>query len=155
MLLDEPSSALDNQAEARLTAALRAATRDRTLLLVTHRMSMLNLVDRIIVLDKGRVIIDGPRDDIIRKLTALKGAKAPAPVQARQPQGATLGPGQAAGSPNHPDQVERMRRQMLAAAAQDAAARGAPRIVAKPAQSASSPTTDHDHQTQTTRRRSA
>jgi ATP-binding cassette subfamily C protein LapB len=70
ILLDEPSSALDSQSEAELIARLNRATAGKTLLLVTHRMSMLKLVDRIIVLDKGGVVLDGKRDDIIRSMTS-------------------------------------------------------------------------------------
>jgi len=75
LLLDEPSSALDSQSEAALIARLDEATRGKTLLIVTHRLSMVKLVDRIIVLDQGRVVADGARDDII---AALSGAR-PAP----------------------------------------------------------------------------
>ncbi|MFZ5616510.1 MAG: type I secretion system permease/ATPase [Pseudomonadota bacterium] len=68
LLLDEPTSALDSQAEAEMIARLRRATDGRTLLLVTHRMSMLKLVDRIIVLDRGQIVLDGCPDEIIRSL---------------------------------------------------------------------------------------
>lgn len=68
LLLDEPTSALDSQAEAEMIARLRRATAARTLLLVTHRMSMLKLVDRIIVLDRGQIVLDGHPDEIIRSL---------------------------------------------------------------------------------------
>lgn len=74
LLLDEPTSALDSQAEAEMIARLRRATEGRTLLLVTHRMSMLKLVDRIIVLDRGQIVLDGQPDAIIRSIT---GAAAP------------------------------------------------------------------------------
>ena len=70
LLLDEPTSALDSQAEAEMIARLRRATEGRTLLLVTHRMSMLKLVDRIIVLDRGQIVLDGQPDDIIRSITS-------------------------------------------------------------------------------------
>jgi len=69
LLLDEPTSALDSQAEAEMIARLRRATDGRTLLLVTHRMSMLKLVDRIVVLDRGRIVLDGHPNDIIRSMT--------------------------------------------------------------------------------------
>lgn len=72
LLLDEPSSALDSQAEAALIARLEKATRGRTLLVVTHRMSMVRLVDRIIVLDKGRIVVDGPRDSVLQAMTAAR-----------------------------------------------------------------------------------
>ncbi|GJL94261.1 MAG: ABC transporter [Hyphococcus sp.] len=76
LLLDEPSSALDNQAEAALIARLDKVMRGRTLLIVTHRMSMVRLVDRIIVLDKGRVIVDGPRDTVMRAMSSARQLKA-------------------------------------------------------------------------------
>lgn len=69
LFLDEPTSALDSQAEAEMIGRLRRATADRTLLLVTHRMSMLKLVDRIIVLDRGQVVLDGRPEEIIRSMT--------------------------------------------------------------------------------------
>lgn len=72
LLLDEPSSALDNHAEAKLIARLQKATRGATLLVVTHRMSMVRLVDRVIVLDKGRVVIDGPRDAVMRAMSTAQ-----------------------------------------------------------------------------------
>lgn len=75
LLLDEPSSALDAQAEAALIARLEKATRGRTLLIVTHRMSMVRLVDRIIVLDKGRILVDGPRDTVMRAMSSARDLK--------------------------------------------------------------------------------
>ena len=72
LLLDEPSSALDTQTEAALIARLSKATQGRTLLLVTHKMSMLKLVDRLIVLDRGRIVIDGKRDDILKAMSSNK-----------------------------------------------------------------------------------
>jgi ATP-binding cassette subfamily C protein LapB len=75
LLLDEPSSALDAQAEAALIARLAHATRGKTLLIVTHRMSMVRLVDRIIVLDKGRVLVDGSRDTVMRAMSAASQLK--------------------------------------------------------------------------------
>ncbi len=78
LLLDEPSSALDTQAEAQLIARLERATQGRTLVIVTHRTSMLRLVDRVMVLDRGRIVIDGKRDEILRAMTNARAAKAPA-----------------------------------------------------------------------------
>lgn len=72
LLLDEPSSALDAQAEAALIARLEKATRGRTFLIVTHRMSMVRLVDRIIVLDRGRVLVDGARDTVLRAMASAR-----------------------------------------------------------------------------------
>ncbi|MGE0410068.1 MAG: type I secretion system permease/ATPase [Amphiplicatus sp.] len=86
LLLDEPSSALDTQAEAQLIARLAKATRGKTLLIVTHRTSMLRLVDRVIIIDKGRLVADGKRDEIVRAMTAARTARlagAPPPAAPR------------------------------------------------------------------------
>ena len=71
MLLDEPTSSMDSKTEAQVIANLKAFSQHRTMLVVTHRMSLLELVDRIIVVDKGKIIEDGPRDYIIQKLRGL------------------------------------------------------------------------------------
>lgn len=80
LLLDEPSSMMDPATEQRLIGRLRAL-QDTTLLLVTHRMAMLPLVDRLVVLDRGRVVADGPRDEVLRAL-AQQAAPAPEPAGA-------------------------------------------------------------------------
>ncbi len=67
LLLDEPSSMVDPATEQKLIARLRALD-GTTVILVTHRMAMLALVDRLIVMDRGRVLADGPRDDVLRAL---------------------------------------------------------------------------------------
>jgi ATP-binding cassette subfamily C protein LapB len=64
---------MDTQAEANFSAQIRALSTDKTLILITHRQNLLQLVDRLIVLEAGQVIADGPRDDIIK---ALNGGKA-------------------------------------------------------------------------------
>ncbi|MCE4070009.1 MULTISPECIES: type I secretion system permease/ATPase [Pseudomonas] len=68
LLLDEPTSAMDNSSEEILRKRLHEACRDKTLLLVTHRTSMLSLVDRLLVLDNGRIVADGPKDAVIEAL---------------------------------------------------------------------------------------
>lgn len=75
LLLDEPSSMMDPGTEARLIENLHSL-KDTTLLLVTHRMAMLPLVDRLVVLDQGRVVLDGPRADVLRKLQGVPGTNA-------------------------------------------------------------------------------
>jgi ATP-binding cassette subfamily C protein LapB len=69
LLLDEPSSMMDPATENKLIKQLREL-KDTTLLLVTHRTALLPLVDRLVVLDQGRVIVDGPRDEVLRRLHA-------------------------------------------------------------------------------------
>ena len=72
LLFDEPTSAMDGPLEAHVTAALTQHAEGRTLLLVTHRHSLLNMVERLIVLDAGKVVADGPRQDV---LDALAGGR--------------------------------------------------------------------------------
>ena len=68
LLLDEPSSNLDNQSEAQLKRRLEEAAQDKTILLVTHRTALLTLVDRLIVIDGGRIVADGAKDQVIEAL---------------------------------------------------------------------------------------
>ncbi|MCY7259336.1 type I secretion system permease/ATPase [Pseudomonas protegens] len=68
LLLDEPTSAMDNSSEDALRQRLHAKVQGKTLLLVTHRTSMLSLVDRLVVLDEGRIVADGPKDAVIDAL---------------------------------------------------------------------------------------
>jgi ATP-binding cassette subfamily C protein LapB len=68
VLLDEPTSAFDANAEQKLLARLKLELHRRTLILVTHRPALLSLVNRIIVLDDGRIAADGPRDAVLRAM---------------------------------------------------------------------------------------
>ncbi|MCY1281362.1 Toxin RTX-I translocation ATP-binding protein [compost metagenome] len=68
LLLDEPTSAMDNSSEEQLRQRLQRYCADKTLLLVTHRTAMLALVDRLVVLDGGRIVADGPKDAVIEAL---------------------------------------------------------------------------------------
>jgi ATP-binding cassette subfamily C protein LapB len=72
LLLDEPSNAMDNRTEELFKARLAEQLDGRTLMLITHRASLLSLVSRIIVIEAGRVAADGPRDQV---LAALAGGK--------------------------------------------------------------------------------
>ncbi len=69
LVMDEPTSSMDNRTEQRLRGRLKTFIGPKTLILITHRSSMLDLVDRIIIIDNGAVVADGPRD---RVLSALK-----------------------------------------------------------------------------------
>lgn len=66
VLFDEPSSAMDSNSERQLLERLKPYLEDKTLILVTHRGTLLDLVDRVIVMDQGKVIADGPKDTIFR-----------------------------------------------------------------------------------------
>ncbi|MGH8789000.1 MAG: type I secretion system permease/ATPase [Cupriavidus necator] len=72
LLLDEPSSAMDNRTEEQFKARLASALGGRTLILVTHRGSLLSLVDRLIVMDQGRIVADGPKAEILNALAGRK-----------------------------------------------------------------------------------
>ena len=76
LLLDEPSSAMDFSTEAHVTQRLAAFAQGKTLLLVTHRTSLLSLVERVIVIDNGRVVADGPRERIMQALQSGRISKA-------------------------------------------------------------------------------
>jgi ATP-binding cassette subfamily C protein LapB len=87
LFLDEPTSSLDAQAEARLIANLARAAAGRTLVLVTHRLPMLQLVDRVIVLDQGRIVLDGLRDEVLRTMAGGERRIAPASNVRELPRG--------------------------------------------------------------------
>lgn len=74
LLLDEPTSAMDTQTEQQFIAHLRMASAGQTLVVVTHRMSLMPLVDRIVIVDHGRIVADGPKENV---LAALSGKPVP------------------------------------------------------------------------------
>ena len=74
LLFDEPTANMDTGTEQQVLSGLKEHLTDETMVIVTHRMAPLSLVDRIIVLDNGRVAVDGPRDLVIQKLQAKKTA---------------------------------------------------------------------------------
>ncbi|MBF7731593.1 type I secretion system permease/ATPase [Pseudomonas sp. N040] len=78
LLLDEPTSSLDNTSEEILRGRLQNIDQNKTLLLITHRASMLSLVDRLIVMDNGHIVADGPKESVIEALR--KGRVGQAPV---------------------------------------------------------------------------
>ena len=68
LVLDEPTSSMDNSTENTFKQRLGEIVPGKTLLLVTHRNSMLSLVDRLIVLDRGKVVADGPKAGVLDAL---------------------------------------------------------------------------------------
>ncbi len=68
LLMDEPTSAMDNATEERIKRTLAEITSNKTLLLITHRASMLSLVNRLIIVDRGRIIADGPKQSVMEAL---------------------------------------------------------------------------------------
>jgi ATP-binding cassette, subfamily B, bacterial MsbA len=67
LLLDEPTSSLDSEAEAKVQAALEVLMRGRTVLMIAHRLSTVKKADLICVLDQGRIIESGRHDDLVAK----------------------------------------------------------------------------------------
>ncbi len=70
LLFDEPTSAMDFSTEAAFKERLRRYAAHKTLIIVTHRTSLIDLATRIIVVDDGRIVADGPRDKVIEALQA-------------------------------------------------------------------------------------
>ncbi|MFZ4831648.1 type I secretion system permease/ATPase [Rouxiella sp. Mn2063] len=76
VLLDEPTASMDEQLEEYVIRQLNTWLTGRTLVVVTHRPALLKLVDRIVVVDNGRVVADGPRDKILASAVANTNAAA-------------------------------------------------------------------------------
>ncbi|MCT7446585.1 type I secretion system permease/ATPase [Aliarcobacter skirrowii] len=70
VLLDEPTSAMDNSAEDKFLKNIKKYLKDKTMILVSHKTSLLSLADRIIVIEDGQVVLDGKKDYVINKLTS-------------------------------------------------------------------------------------
>lgn len=68
LLLDEPTSAMDNTGEERLKQRLQAVVANKTVVLVTHRAFLLSLVDRLLVIDRGQILADGPKAVVMEAL---------------------------------------------------------------------------------------
>lgn len=68
LLLDEPTASMDIQCEALVIQGLREAARDKTLIVATHRLALLDIVDRVIWLEEGRVVADKPRAEVLAML---------------------------------------------------------------------------------------
>ena len=69
LLLDEPTAAIDDVAEKQLIDHLKGWLSHRTLVVATHRRAVLELVDRIIVMNDGKVVMDGPREQVLNQST--------------------------------------------------------------------------------------
>ena len=74
LVFDEPTSAMDTESEASLIDRIAPEIEGRTLLLITHRMSLLRFVNRIVLMRDGKILADGPRDEILRRMNPPKAA---------------------------------------------------------------------------------
>ncbi|MGH1455988.1 MAG: type I secretion system permease/ATPase [Alphaproteobacteria bacterium] len=70
LILDEPTASMDPASENRLRKRLEVLCANKTTILITHKGAMLSLVDKLILLDRGRIVAFGPKDEVIRKLQA-------------------------------------------------------------------------------------
>ncbi|MCK8084368.1 type I secretion system permease/ATPase [Vibrio sp. 1CM8B] len=68
LLMDEPTSAMDNRSEMHIKHQLNQLLPSETLILITHKTSMLDIVDRVIVMEKGCIIADGPKAQVLSDL---------------------------------------------------------------------------------------
>ena len=69
LLFDEPTAMMDHAAEMRFITKLKDTLGHKTMVLVTHKMSLLTHVDRLIVVDESKIVADGPRDDVLKALS--------------------------------------------------------------------------------------
>ncbi len=74
VIMDEPTSAMDAQTEGALLQRLQTELQGRTLVLITHRPPLLQLVQRIILIERGKIAADGPRDAVLQKIMRPKAA---------------------------------------------------------------------------------
>lgn len=68
LIMDEPTSAMDNRSELHIKKQLASLDKQQTLILITHKTSMLDVVDRLIVLDSGKLVADGPKEKVLQAL---------------------------------------------------------------------------------------
>lgn len=83
VIMDEPTSNLDQQTEGQVQRTLRGLPQGTTLILVTHSPGLLECVDRLVVMEKGRLLLEGPKADVLAQLRAVveKRREAPAAEQ--------------------------------------------------------------------------
>ncbi|MGH1375325.1 MAG: ATP-binding cassette domain-containing protein [Alphaproteobacteria bacterium] len=69
LVFDEPTNGMDSALEERVKASLKEFIQGKTFIMVTHRTTLLPLVGRLVLLDQGRIMADGNRDEIVKKLS--------------------------------------------------------------------------------------
>lgn len=72
LLFDEPTSAMDFSTESKFIEKMQSYGQNKTLVIVTHRMSLLALADRVIVMDQGKIVADGPKNEILEAINSGK-----------------------------------------------------------------------------------
>ena len=69
VIMDEPSASMDQMSENRLIGNLKTYVEDKTAIFITQKNTILSVVDRIIVMNEGQIYLDGPKDQVIAKLS--------------------------------------------------------------------------------------
>ena len=86
LFLDEPTAHFDVRSEVEFLERLKTlADGKMTIIVSTHRLSLLSLVDRLLLFDKGRLVADGPRDKVLARLQGNAAKPATPPTQSIQP----------------------------------------------------------------------
>lgn len=94
LILDEPTSNMDNASEHLVQKRLQSILEKKTLILITHRLSMLEIVDRLVVVDNGQIVMDGPKAAVLQR---LRGQSSTTPAKAKTTASTSLtGPAPAA-----------------------------------------------------------
>ena len=75
LIMDEPTNSMDRQSEVEFIKQIHKVVENKTLIVITHKMALLELVDRVIVLDNGKIIADGTKDIVINKNVKVKNEK--------------------------------------------------------------------------------
>ena len=68
VLIDEPTNAMDYNTEVKVIENLKEATKGKTTIIITHKPTILSIVDRLLVMDDGALVLDGPKDEVLAKL---------------------------------------------------------------------------------------
>jgi ATP-binding cassette subfamily C protein LapB len=74
--MDEPTASMDHSSEEDVKRRLGEFMRGKTVVIISHRTSLLDLVDRIIVMDAGRIVADGPKEQVVMALRQGRVGKA-------------------------------------------------------------------------------
>jgi ATP-binding cassette subfamily C protein LapB len=72
LLADEPTDSIDTQTEKYIIDHMKHFIRNKTFIVVTHKPSILKLVDRILVVDDGKIVLDGPKDEVLAQITGAR-----------------------------------------------------------------------------------
>ena len=72
IILDEPTNSLDGETENVMTNYIKESYSKKTMIIATHKPSLLHLVDRVLIVNNGKIVADGPRDKILSEFTQNK-----------------------------------------------------------------------------------